>query len=75
MLAFMSYLTTTFMIESMASANAMLNWKRSQIIKRSESVTHDDLPQETSDSDSLIPTPSRAIKLVKNVFLIYKKLF
>jgi hypothetical protein len=62
MLAFMSYLTTTFMIESMASANAMLNWKRSQVIKRSESVTHDDLPQETSDSDSLIPTPSRAIK-------------
>jgi hypothetical protein len=42
MLAFMSYLTTTFMIEAMASANAMLNWKRSQIIKRSESVTHDD---------------------------------
>jgi hypothetical protein len=30
MLAFMSYLTTTFMIESMASANAMLNVKRSQ---------------------------------------------
>ena len=52
MLAFMSYLTTTFMIEAMASANAMLNYKRSQIIKRSESITHDDLHNEATTSDS-----------------------
>jgi hypothetical protein len=53
MLAFMSYMTTTFMIEAMASANAMINWKRSQVIKRAESVTvDDDDGSVTSDSDA-----------------------
>ena len=53
MLAFMSYLTTTFMIESMAAANAMINWKRSKIIKRAESVTADDDDSSvTSDGDA-----------------------
>ena len=35
LLAFMSYLTATFVIESMASANAMVHWKRLQRLKRS----------------------------------------
>jgi len=35
-LAFMSYLTTTFVIEAMAAANAMQNFKRAQRLKRSE---------------------------------------
>jgi len=35
MLAFMSYLTATFVIESMAAANAMVHWKRLQRLKRS----------------------------------------
>jgi len=39
MLAFMSYLTTTFVIESMAAANAMQNFKRAQRLKRSEGST------------------------------------
>jgi len=41
------------MIEAMASANAMINWKRSQVIKRAESVTvDDDDGSVTSDSDA-----------------------
>ncbi len=28
MLAFMSYLTATFVVEAMAAANAMVHWKR-----------------------------------------------
>jgi len=35
LLAFMSYLTATFVIESMAAANAMVHWKRLQRLKRS----------------------------------------
>ncbi len=34
MLAFMSYLTATFMIEAMAAANAMRHWRRVQQLKR-----------------------------------------
>ena len=34
LLAFMSYLTATFVIESMAAANAMVHWKRLQTLKR-----------------------------------------
>ena len=33
MLAFMSYLTATFMIEAMAAANAMVHWKRSVVCR------------------------------------------
>ncbi|KAL3211124.1 hypothetical protein MRX96_000811 [Rhipicephalus microplus] len=33
-LAFMSYLTTTFVIEAMASANALVHWKTLQHYKR-----------------------------------------
>ena len=36
LLAFMSFLTATFVIESMAAANALLHWKRSQTLKRPE---------------------------------------
>jgi len=35
LLAFMSYLTATFVIESMASANAIVHWKRRQALKKS----------------------------------------
>jgi len=35
LLAFMSFLTATFVIESMAAANALLHWKRLQQLKRS----------------------------------------
>ena len=36
MLAFMSYLTATFMIEAMAAANALVHFRRLQRIKRHE---------------------------------------
>jgi len=41
LLAFMSFLTATFVIESMASANAMIHWKRLKRLKQSgrESVS------------------------------------
>jgi hypothetical protein len=34
MLAFMSFVTATFMIEAMAAANAMVHWRRLQRLKR-----------------------------------------
>merc|ERR1712126_768473 len=42
-LAFMSYLTATFVIESMASTNAMIHWKRLQRIKRSGGSVSEEL--------------------------------
>jgi len=36
LLAFMSFLTATFVIESMAAANAMIHWKRSKTLKRQD---------------------------------------
>jgi len=43
LLAFMSYLTATFVIESMAAANAMVHWKRLQRLKRSGGSVSEEL--------------------------------
>ena len=43
LLAFMSYLTATFVVETMASTNAMIHWKRLQRIKRSGGSVSEEL--------------------------------
>ena len=43
----MSYLTATFVIESMASTNAMIHWKRLQRIKRSGGSVSEELVTRT----------------------------
>ena len=47
LLAFMSYLTATFVIESMAAANAMVHWKRLQRLKRSGGSVSEQLVAKT----------------------------
>jgi len=47
LLAFMSYLTATFVIESMAAANAMVHWKRLQRLKRSGGSVSEQLVTKT----------------------------
>jgi len=47
LLAFMSYLTATFVIESMASANAMIHWRRLQRLKRSGGSVSEELVART----------------------------
>lgn len=60
MLSFMSFLTTTFMIESMAAANAIVHWKRLQSLKRSESVCQDDVAEaEAEEVASQTTSPIR----------------
>ncbi|XP_062342266.1 LOW QUALITY PROTEIN: transmembrane protein 104 [Osmerus eperlanus] len=49
-LAFMSYMTTTFVIEAMASANAQLRWKR----REQEEVEDSDSTSDYSDDDVII---------------------
>ena len=46
-LAFMSFLTATFVIESMASANAVIHWKRLKRLKRNGG-------RPGSDSDQIV---------------------
>eukprot|EP00063_Salmo_salar_P074297 XP_014049132.1 PREDICTED: transmembrane protein 104-like [Salmo salar] len=46
-LAFMSYMTTTFVIEAMAAANAQLRWKR----REQEEVQDSDSTSDYSDDD------------------------
>lgn len=41
-LAFASYMTVTFVIETMACANAIQNWKRLQFLKRDRVLEHDE---------------------------------
>uniref|UniRef100_A0A3B5ML43 Amino acid transporter transmembrane domain-containing protein n=1 Tax=Xiphophorus couchianus TaxID=32473 RepID=A0A3B5ML43_9TELE len=47
-LAFMSYMTTTFVIEAMAAANAQLRWKR----REQEETDDSDSTSDYSDDDS-----------------------
>ncbi|XP_049602113.1 transmembrane protein 104 isoform X1 [Syngnathus scovelli] len=47
-LAFMSYMTTTFVIEAMAAANAHLRWKR----REQDEQINDDSASDISDDDS-----------------------
>ncbi|KAJ8389160.1 hypothetical protein AAFF_G00123660 [Aldrovandia affinis] len=49
-LAFMSYMTTTFVIEAMASANAQLRWKR----REQEEVNDNESPSDYSDDEVII---------------------
>ncbi|XP_058058971.1 transmembrane protein 104 homolog [Anopheles bellator] len=54
-LAFVSYVTVTFVIETMACANAVQNWRRLQCIKRDRVVEHD----EDSNVETIVePAPS-----------------
>ncbi|XP_062382491.1 transmembrane protein 104-like [Sardina pilchardus] len=66
-LAFMSYMTTTFVIEAMAAANAQLRWKR----REQEEVTESDSTSDYSDDDVIIrgrsdPVETRPILSVQN---------
>jgi hypothetical protein len=63
MLAFMSFMTTTFMVESMASANALLKWRKMQAIKRADSVSRDD----PSDSDPQLPTQATSPNRIRTI--------
>ncbi|XP_063077475.1 transmembrane protein 104 [Engraulis encrasicolus] len=61
-LAFMSYMTTTFVIEAMAAANAQLRWKR----REQEEVQESDSTSDYSDDDVITrgrsePVESRPI--------------
>ena len=56
LLAFMSYLTATFVVESMASTNAMIHWKRLQRIKRSGGSVSEELVTRTLQA----PPPNSA---------------
>lgn len=49
-LGFMSYMTTTFVIEAMAAANAQLRWKR----REQEEVDDSDSTSEYSDDDIMV---------------------
>ncbi|KAJ3601356.1 hypothetical protein NHX12_032327 [Muraenolepis orangiensis] len=50
-LGFMSYMTTTFVIEAMAAANAQLRWKRRE---QEEVDDHSDSTSECSDDDIMV---------------------
>ncbi|XP_053670389.1 transmembrane protein 104 homolog [Anopheles nili] len=52
-LAFMSYVTVTFVIETMACANAVHNWKRLQFIKRDRVIEYD----EDSNVETMVEPP------------------
>uniref|UniRef100_A0AAG5CTZ9 Amino acid transporter transmembrane domain-containing protein n=1 Tax=Anopheles atroparvus TaxID=41427 RepID=A0AAG5CTZ9_ANOAO len=52
-LAFMSYVTVTFVIETMACANAVQNWNRLQFIKRDRVIKYD----EDSNVETIVEPP------------------
>ncbi|XP_020661928.2 transmembrane protein 104 isoform X3 [Pogona vitticeps] len=53
-LGFMSYMTTTFVMEAMAAANAQLRWKRMEKHKEDDN-NDEDSSSGVSDSDVLLP--------------------
>ncbi|XP_055546899.1 transmembrane protein 104 homolog [Wyeomyia smithii] len=55
-LAFASYVTVTFVIETMACASAIQNWKRLQFIKRDRVVEHDEDSNVEMITEPLIAT-------------------
>lgn len=57
-LAFMSYMTTTFVIEAMAAANAQLRWKR----REQEEVSNTDSSSEYSDDEVTIRGRSESVE-------------
>ncbi|XP_046458221.1 transmembrane protein 104-like [Daphnia pulex] len=50
-LSAISYITLTFVVESMAAANAILRSKRAKQLIKKESLEHSSYPQDDSDSD------------------------
>ncbi|XP_052392463.1 transmembrane protein 104 [Carassius gibelio] len=65
-LAFMSFMTTTFVIEAMAAANAQLRWKR----REQEEMNDSDSSSDYSDDEAVIrgssePVETRPILSVK----------
>ncbi|KAI6075669.1 Transmembrane protein 104 isoform X1 [Aix galericulata] len=73
-LGFMSYMTTTFVVEAMAAANAQLRWKRME--KRKEDDEDEDSSSGVSDSDVLLQdgyerAETRPILSVLGVNLFY----
>ncbi|EMP42500.1 hypothetical protein UY3_00224 [Chelonia mydas] len=72
-LGFMSYMTTTFVMEAMAAANAQLRWKRMEKHKEDDD---EDSSSGVSDSDILLPdgyerSETRPILSVLGVNLFY----
>ncbi|XP_055606067.1 transmembrane protein 104 homolog [Uranotaenia lowii] len=58
-LAFVSYMTVTFVIETMSCANAIQNWKRLQYLKRDRVVEQDeDSNVETMEGEPLLAQTS-----------------
>ena len=55
LLALISYMTTTFVIESMAAANAMIHFKRVQRLKKSEGTV--DINDDTSSDYQIVQQP------------------
>lgn len=56
-LAFISYLTVTFVIETIACANAVMHWRRLQFLKRDHRALLDD-EIESDDPSGNVPTDS-----------------
>eukprot|EP00094_Tigriopus_californicus_P012837 TCALIF_12412-PA protein Name:"Similar to TMEM104 Transmembrane protein 104 (Gallus gallus)" AED:0.11 eAED:0.11 QI:0/0.75/0.66/0.88/0.75/0.66/9/182/563 len=72
MLAFMSYLTATFMIEAMAAANAMVHWKRIQRLKKSGGVVSDELVARTLQTmaqNASFPDPNGFTRSTDNLLV------
>ncbi|KAK1799287.1 hypothetical protein P4O66_007534 [Electrophorus voltai] len=57
-LAFMSYMTTTFVIEAMAAANALLHWKR----REQEEIKDSDSSSDYSDDEVIIRGRSEQVE-------------
>ncbi|XP_043091751.1 transmembrane protein 104-like isoform X2 [Puntigrus tetrazona] len=71
-LAFMSFMTTTFVIEAMAAANAQLRWKR----REQEEINDSDSSSDYSDDEVVIrgrsePVETRPILSVLGVNMFY----
>lgn len=68
LLAFMSYLTATFVVESMAAANAMLTWNRLQKLKRTQRKsrlsTDQDQAEENGDVGATTSSSSSPLRRV-----------
>lgn len=59
-----SYVTLTFVVESMAAANAILRSKRTKQLIKKESLEPSSYPQDDSDSsESSSPTKSLVLNL------------
>ncbi|CAB3370906.1 Hypothetical predicted protein [Cloeon dipterum] len=74
-LAFMSFLTVTFVVESIAAANALLKWKRIQERKSSDDHTneHNDTTEDAEEDDPLVEQENLVNPTPLNFFCIEEK--